>query len=214
MCQRGLVVVQSEAVLKRYWVVVPLLAAAQLSFRPFPTPSLWASEHELLVASKIAYLNPSKVSQKELLRAILDAENYYGISHDVLLAVGLVESNFDPNAKSPRDAHGLMQIRPETALGHWQEFVSTLPEGHELKEVDPVVNHLSSVNVSVLFGAFYLNLLKQSMGNNLELALASYNVGPNRLKRALRQDGKRLGSAYVKKVMTAMNSIKSYRSNL
>ena len=87
----------------------------------------------------------------------------------LLLAVARGESNFNPNAKSDRNCHGLMQIRwPVTAkyLGIYR--LSAL--------YDPCTN----INA----GARYLKELLDRYDNNLHLALAAYNYGPNRIDRA------------------------------
>ena len=89
----------------------------------------------------------------------------------LLLAVARGESNFNPNAKSDRNCHGLMQIQwPGTArhLGIYR--LAAL--------YDPCVN----VNA----GARYLRELLDRYDQNLHLALAAYNYGPNRIDRSLR----------------------------
>jgi hypothetical protein len=92
--------------------------------------------------------------------------------HDVplslLLAVARGESNFKPNAKSNRNCHGLMQIQwPETAkhLGIYR--------------LSGLYNPCTNVNA----GAKYLKELLNRYDNNLHLALAAYNYGPNRIDK-------------------------------
>ncbi len=92
----------------------------------------------------------------------------------LLLAVARGESNFDPNAKSDRDCHGLMQIQwPGTAkhLGIYR--LAALY--HPCTNVDA--------------GAKYLRELLNRYDQNLHLALAAYNYGPSRIDRA-RKSGK------------------------
>jgi hypothetical protein len=87
----------------------------------------------------------------------------------LLLAVARGESNFNPNAKSNRNCHGLMQIRwPVTAkyLGIYR--LSAL--------YDPCTN--------IDTGARYLKELLDRYDNNLHLALAAYNYGPNRIDKS------------------------------
>ena len=86
----------------------------------------------------------------------------------LLLAVARGESNFNPNAKSDRNCHGLMQIQwPETAkhLGIYR--------------LSALYNPCTNVNA----GAKYLKELLDRYDNNLHLALAAYNYGPNRIDK-------------------------------
>ena len=86
----------------------------------------------------------------------------------LLLAVARGESNFKPNAKSDRNCHGLMQIQwPGTAkhLGIYR--------------LSALYNPCTNVNA----GAKYLKELLNRYDNNLHLALAAYNYGPNRIDK-------------------------------
>jgi len=76
----------------------------------------------------------------------------------LVLAVVEVESNFDSNARSPKDAQGLMQLIPETA------------ERFGVKDVwDPEQN--------LRGGMAYLRWLLDRFNGDVKLALASYNAG-------------------------------------
>lgn len=90
------------------------------------------------------------------------AAEKYGLDADLLQCVIAVESNFDPKAVSPKNARGLMQLLPQTAA----QF--------GVKDIfDPQQN----VNA----GARYLHELLGKYRNNLTLALAAYNAGPERV---------------------------------
>ncbi len=89
----------------------------------------------------------------------------------LLLAVARGESNFNPNARSDRNCHGLMQIQwPGTAkhLGIYR--------------LAALYHPCTNINA----GAKYLRELLDRYDNNLHLALAAYNYGPNRIDRSLR----------------------------
>ena len=83
---------------------------------------------------------------------------------ELVRAVIVVESAFNPHAVSPRGAKGLMQLRPATA----RRYGVSDP-------FDPEQN--------ITAGAHYLRDLLSRYGNNLELALAAYNAGEDAVER-------------------------------
>ena len=88
----------------------------------------------------------------------------YGVRADLVRTVIQVEFGFNPRARSPKGAVGLMQLMPTTAasLGVADRY-------------DPAEN--------IRGGVAYLNrLLKQYEGNE-ELVLAAYNAGPQAVER-------------------------------
>ena len=88
----------------------------------------------------------------------------YGVEAELINSVIAVESNFDPQAISRKNARGLMQLLPETAtrLGVKNIF-------------DPQEN--------IDAGTRYLRDLLQRYKNDLPLALAAYNAGPERVEQ-------------------------------
>ena len=95
------------------------------------------------------------------------AAQKYGLPLTLLLAVARGESNFNPQAKSDRNCHGLMQIQwPGTArhLGIYR--LQSL--------YDPCTN--------IRAGAAYLRELLDRYKGDLHLALAAYNYGPGRIR--------------------------------
>jgi soluble lytic murein transglycosylase-like protein len=82
-----------------------------------------------------------------------------GVRSDLVRAVMLVESAFNPNAISPKGAMGLMQLMP-----------ATMRQYGVLNAFNPVEN--------VRAGVAYLRDLLERYSNNEELALAAYNAGP------------------------------------
>lgn len=93
----------------------------------------------------------------------------HGVAPDLLLAVARTESALDPDARSPANAHGLMQIRwPVTARHLGVRRVSELYE--------PCLN--------IDLGARYLAELLERFDDDLERALAAYNYGPTRIAAA------------------------------
>jgi soluble lytic murein transglycosylase-like protein len=98
--------------------------------------------------------------------ALEASEKYPAVDPLLLLAIGIVESGYDAQARSPADARGLYQIWPSTgrilvrALG-WSYDDTTL--------YDPEKNTQAA--------AFYLDVLFATY-NDPQLVLAEYNGGP------------------------------------
>jgi soluble lytic murein transglycosylase-like protein len=86
------------------------------------------------------------------------------IRPDLVRAVVQVESGYNPNARSPKGAVGLMQLMPATA----HQFGVT-------NALNPEQN--------VRAGVAYLRQLMNRYENNETLALAAYNAGPDAVDR-------------------------------
>lgn len=95
-----------------------------------------------------------------------------GLDPALPLAIARQESNFNPYAKSPVGALGLMQIMPATGrqlarkmgIRHWRVSSLTL---------DPELN--------LEMGSYYLRDLMQQYGGTVAYAAASYNAGTDRV---------------------------------
>ncbi len=96
-------------------------------------------------------------------QALLHAAQETGLDVRLLRSVARAESGFDANARSPRGALGLMQLLPTTAaaLG---------------------VRNPLNPEENARGGARYLQQLLARF-RRLDLALAAYNAGPERVKR-------------------------------
>lgn len=88
----------------------------------------------------------------------------YRLDPNLVLAVIEVESGFNPRARSPKNAQGLMQLIPATAQRFGVEDVW-----------DPEQN--------LHGGMAYLRWLLDHFDGDLELALAGYNAGENAVER-------------------------------
>ena len=97
---------------------------------------------------------------------------------ELVFAVIHQESAFDPQAKSRSGARGLMQVMPATG----RELA------HQLKMPFSVAR-LYEPDTSVRLGTTYLRQVLSMFGGNVELALAGYNGGPNRIRQLWRRAG-------------------------
>lgn len=96
---------------------------------------------------------------------ILSTAQQYGLEPALIKSVIHCESRFNPAARSPRGAQGLMQLMPST-----QEFLG-VPDAF-----DPTQN--------IQGGARYLAMLKRQFNDDLTLMLAAYNAGPQAVVNA------------------------------
>lgn len=109
--------------------------------------------------------------------AFVQAAGETGVDPWLLMAVARRESAFNPDARSPVGARGLMQLMPYTAAQVAQELALPAPADADL--ADPMLN--------LRLGSHYLaGLLKRYSGNRI-LALAAYNAGPHRVDQWLEE---------------------------
>jgi len=95
---------------------------------------------------------------------IEQAARSHAVRPELVRAVIVVESAFNPKAVSNRGAVGLMQLRPATARRYGVA-----------NAFDPEQN--------IKAGVHYLRDLLTRYGNNLELTLAAYNAGEDAVER-------------------------------
>lgn len=95
------------------------------------------------------------------------------IEPSLAYAVMRAESSFQPSAKSPVGARGLMQLMPETAAAVMHA-----------KKIDPVKLYDPELNIRL--GSKHLRDLLDSYGNNRVAVIASYNAGGNNVNRWLK----------------------------
>jgi soluble lytic murein transglycosylase len=124
----------------------------------------------------------------EMAQTILEAAHRYDLEPELILAVIFTESSFDPAAESEVGALGLMQLMPATATQVAKELEMEW-KGRQLL-TDPETN--------ILMGSFYLRKLLHRF-DDLNVALAAYNVGPNRLRTIMTEED-RVPRLYARKV--------------
>jgi soluble lytic murein transglycosylase-like protein len=122
-------------------------------------------------------------------RIIHEAAGRHHVDADLILAVIMAESQFNPTARSKKGAKGLMQLMPVTA---------------DALDVADIYSPEENVNA----GVRHLKWLLDRFDGNLRMALAAYNAG---VQNVLRHDGVPPfpeTQAYVKRVMEYYAGIK------
>ncbi len=108
----------------------------------------------------------------------------YSLDPNLILAIIQTESNFNPQARSPKNAQGLMQLLPSTAARFGVRDTT-----------DPVQN--------LHGGMAYVRWLLSFFKGNLHLALAGYNAGERAVEKYLGVPPYRETQNYISKVIRA-----------
>lgn len=114
---------------------------------------------------------------------IAAAASAQGLDPLLVAAIVRVESGFDPRARSPKGARGLMQIMPDT--GAWVAAQLNWPHFHPDMLYEPERN--------LAIGTWYVRHLSNLFNGNLVAVLAAYNAGQTRVQQWLsesRWDGR------------------------
>tara|TARA_R110002050_G_scaffold269917_2_gene412473 strand:+ start:3754 stop:5670 length:1917 start_codon:yes stop_codon:yes gene_type:complete len=106
---------------------------------------------------------------------ILKASRTNGIDPSWLFGIARQESAFNPHARSPVGASGLMQLMPATATQIAKLINQPLKSQSELLNPDR----------NIQLGSAYLRRMYDQNQQNPVLATASYNAGPHRISRWL-----------------------------
>lgn len=124
---------------------------------------------QTLPANSLSTLGTNPGSAKYT-NAINTAASQHGVPASLITAVMDTESSYDPNAKSPKGASGLMQLMPDTArsLG---------------------VQNINDPDENINAGAKYLSDMYKQFGS-VETALIAYNYGPGNTQKWLDKGGK------------------------
>jgi soluble lytic murein transglycosylase-like protein len=126
------------------------------------------------------------VAKPKVVRMVRELAPNYGLDPELVLAVVEAESNFNPNALSPKNAQGLMQLIPGTA------------ERFGVANVwDPEQN--------LRGGMAYLRWLLDHFDNDVKLALADYNAGEAAVARHRGITPYEETRAYVSRIARRLN---------
>jgi soluble lytic murein transglycosylase len=125
----------------------------------------------------------------------------------LVFAVIKAESSFKPEAKSKKDARGLMQITEGT--GAWGAA--------ELKLESYSVESLFDPEINIRIGCWYLSRLMEEFNNEIDLVIAAYNGGSGNVSQWLKNreystSGKALDKIPFSETHTFLKRVKLYYS--
>jgi len=110
-----------------------------------------------------SYNKPVKQYIRDYEEVIAKASKRFRVEPSLIKAVIKAESDFDKAAVSHKGAQGLMQLMPETAY-----------EMEVRNAFDPEEN--------IVGGTRYLSLMLDRFKNDVQMALAAYNAGPEKVE--------------------------------
>lgn len=128
----------------------------------------------LITCIIIAILNiPLKIQKiiykKEYSEYVVKYSKQYDVDENLVYAVIKAESNFNPNAKSSKNAIGLMQLMESTAKDIIKKVDIQISD-EELRE------KLQEADININLGTKYLATLIEKY-QNIEIAVTAYNAG-------------------------------------
>jgi membrane-bound lytic murein transglycosylase C len=158
-----------------------------LEAEPVKEEVLETEKGEMVKAQVAFALVPDhlRIRAEKYLASVRKEANRFEIPVPLAFAVMHTESYFNPKARSPVPAYGLMQLVPKSGARDAYRFV------HGEERILPA-DYLYVPANNVELGCAYLGLLKNHYFKNMKssesalyCAMASYNTGPGNLSRAL-----------------------------
>ena len=131
-----------------------------------------------------AGVNVASPERKQIAAWVRALAPDYGLDPNLILAIIQTESNFNPRARSPANAPGLMQLIPSTAARFGVK-----------DRTNPVQN--------LHGGMAYVRWLLSFFQGDLKLSLAGYNAGEHAVEKYLGIPPYRETQNYVRKVIRA-----------
>ena len=162
----------------------------------------------LLVTILLILIRPPKITpalhsdyHQEIYRYALE----YDLDPALIFAVIKTESNFDPEAHSHQDAHGLMQITEATL--NWAM-------AREGKDATHTVGDLYDPEINIKYGCLILSLLLNEFQDQ-DTALAAYNAGRGNVLKWLKdtrysEDGIHIKATPFKETSDYIKKVNKY----
>ena len=126
----------------------------------------------VLTAVTVLWILPGIMKSRFQLKYVDLIKTYseeFDLEPSFVCGVIFTESKFNERAVSRVGARGLMQVMPETG----EEIADALGEPFD-------VDRLFDPDVSIRYGCWYLRRQLDRFDQNLAVALAAYNAGPNK----------------------------------
>jgi hypothetical protein len=132
---------------------------------------------------------PADPNQRKIFELVRKLAPEYGVSTRLVMAVIRAESNFETTAVSPKNAQGLMQLIPDTAVRF-----------NVRKPFDPEQN--------IRGGMSYLRWLLAYFEGDVVLVSAAYNAGEGAVNRFRGVPPYAETRGYVKRILTLFKEVK------
>lgn len=102
----------------------------------------------------------------------------YDVDPYLVAAIINVESKYNKDAISNKEARGLMQVGSQT--GEWAASVLKIENYNETLLFKPEIN--------IRFGTWYIDQLKKEFNNNMDLVIVAYNAGSGNVNKWLQDE--------------------------
>ncbi len=161
---------------RRICLVAPfalLAGCATPATSPKPVPQAPAVQPQTDAGPEAIFqsFEPTQVDRIVAVKPHIEAAaRRYDLEPELIYGVIWVESRFQPKAKSPAGARGLMQLMPQTAAALAKQMGVARPRSY-----DPAFN--------VMAGSYYLRRLLDRYEGDEVLALAAYNAGAGNVNK-------------------------------
>lgn len=135
-------------------------------------------------------------------RTVWEESRRHQCSPLLIMAIIITESSIRPEATSPRNAFGLMQVLPEVGMSLAEDVARRLPP-EELDALGlrlPNERALYDPETNIRIGMLYFAQLLDRFDGDLHLAIRAYNAGPTAVSRTLREGGS-LPEGYLNRVL-------------
>ena len=156
-----------------------------------------------VIDTLLLMLRPGKIPYQALVYRYATA---YGLEPAMVFGVIRTESNFDPDACSPKDARGLMQITPETL--DWAMARENKGACYTAEDLyDPAVN--------IKYGCLILSMLYEEFEAD-STVWAAYNAGRGNVQKWLKdrrycEDGITIHKTPYKETNQYIEKVRKYR---